>query len=78
MSLLWVSDSAVSGLGTGLGTSSGAGPSSGSGGADITPLGAGPVKLEDKERRTAALQILHLVLESRPFQPHLAALLTAR
>lgn len=72
------SDSAVSGMGAGLGTSSGAGPSSGGGGADITSLGAGPVKMEDKERRTVALQILHLLLESRPFQPHLLTLLTAR
>ena len=71
-------DSAVSGLSAGLGTSSGAGPSSGGGGADISPMGAGPVKMDDKERRVVALQILNLLVESRPFQPHLLALLTAR
>jgi hypothetical protein len=34
--------------------------------------------MEDKERRTVALRIMELLLESRPFQPHLLALLTAR
>ncbi|XP_076437649.1 E3 ubiquitin-protein ligase UBR5-like [Babylonia areolata] len=73
-------DSGVSGLAAGLGTSSGAGPSSGGGGSgsDITPMGAGPVKMEDKERRAVALQILNVLLESRPFQPHLLVLMTAR
>lgn len=67
------------GLSAGSGTSNGAGPSGGGGGmSDITPLGAGPVKMDDKDRRLVALRILELLLESRVFQPHVLQLLTAR
>ncbi|KAL8591738.1 hypothetical protein ACOMHN_032280 [Nucella lapillus] len=76
-----ISGSGGGGGGGGAGPSSVGGVGSGAGGvigSDITPMGAGPVKMDDKERRSVALQILNLLLESRPFQPHLLTLLTAR
>lgn len=57
----------------GIAGSSGAGNS-----GEISTVGAGPVKLEDKERRSVGLQILRLLLDSRVCQPYLLGLLTAR
>ena len=45
---------------------------------DMAPLNLGSVKLDDKERRIVALQILKTLCDAAIFAPHLLPLLTAK
>ncbi|KAK6168099.1 hypothetical protein SNE40_021993 [Patella caerulea] len=46
--------------------------------AELSTLSLPPVKLEDKERRRNAVEILRILCESSVLQPHLEQLLTAK
>ncbi|BFZ21562.1 hypothetical protein BsWGS_24601 [Bradybaena similaris] len=56
---------------------SSSGPS-GVSGSEFSTVSVAPVKMEDRERRSVALQILDLILESPVFQPHLCQLLSSK
>ena len=45
---------------------------------DMAPLSMSPVKLDDKERRVVALQILKTLCDVPVLAPHLLQLLTAK
>ncbi|KAK6960404.1 E3 ubiquitin-protein ligase UBR5 [Biomphalaria glabrata] len=62
---------------TSVGHGSVSGPS-GLSGSEFSNINVAPVKMDDKERRAVALQILEAILECPLFQPHLFELLSSK